>query len=76
MKYNPIPPFIFREAGFLVNDVPRIQCQTATKDSHTIISEDGDLRIPFRLHGVFSYFLLSNQMRTIFILVLQMGIIF
>ena len=56
MEHNLIPPFILREAGFIVNDTPRIHCQDVTKDSHTIISEDGDLRMPLRLHGVFSYF--------------------
>ena len=27
MEHNLIPPFILREAGFIVNDIPRIQCQ-------------------------------------------------
>ena len=39
-----------------MNDTPRIHCQDVTKDSHTIMSEDGDLRMPLQLHGVFSYF--------------------
>ena len=56
MDHNLISPFVLREAGFLVNDVPRIRCQDVTKDSHSIISDDGDLKIPLRLHGVFSYF--------------------
>ena len=56
MEHNLIPPFILRETVFIVNDTPRIHCQDVTKDSHTIISEDGDLRMPLRLHGVFSYF--------------------
>ena len=56
MEHNLVPPFVLREAGFIVNDTPRIHCQNVTKDSHTIISEDGDLRMPSRLHGVFSYF--------------------
>ena len=56
MDHNLIPPFVLREAGFIVNDVPRIHCQEVTRESHSIISEDGDLRIPLRLHGVFSYF--------------------
>ena len=56
MEHNLIPPFVLREAVFVVNDIPRIHCQSVSKDSHTIISEDGDLRIPLRLHGLFSYF--------------------
>ena len=56
MDHNLIPPFVLREAGFIVNDVPRIHCHDITKDSHSIIRNDGKLRIPLRLHGVFSYF--------------------
>ena len=56
MEHNLVPPCVLREAEFIVNDTPRIHCQNVTKDSHTIISEDGNLRMPLRLHGVFSYF--------------------
>ena len=56
MKHNLIPPFLLREAGFTVNDVPRIHCRPLTRDSHCIVSRDRVLRVPLRLHGVFSYF--------------------
>ena len=56
MDHNLIPPFVLREAGFIVNDVLRIHCHDITKDSHSIISNDGELRILLRLHGVFSFF--------------------
>ena len=58
MEHNLIPPFVMREAGLTVNDVPRIHCGTnVTKDSHCIVaSGEVHLRIPLRLRGVFSFF--------------------
>ena len=56
LTHNLIPPFILREAGFIVNDVPRIHCNPVTNESRFIVSEDRSLRIPLQLHGVFSYF--------------------
>ena len=56
LTHNLIPPFIFREAGYIVNDVPRIHCNPVTNESHCIVSKDRSLRIPLQLHGVFSYF--------------------
>ena len=46
LTHNLIPPFILREAGFIVNDVPRIHCNPVTNESHCIVSEDRSLRIP------------------------------
>ena len=57
MDRNLIPPFIMREAGLVVNDVPRIHCgEELTNDSHCIISKDVDMRIPLKLRGIFSCF--------------------
>ena len=58
MKHNLIPPFVMREAGLTVNDVPRIHCgREVTRESHSIIAEGNvDLRIPLRLRGIFSCF--------------------
>ena len=57
MTHNLIPPFIMREAGLVVNDVPRIHCgDGVTRDSHCIIDNSSGLRIPLRLRGIFSYF--------------------
>ena len=41
MDNNLVPPFILREAGLVVNDVPRIHTPTEalTCDTHCIISE-------------------------------------
>ena len=56
IQHNLIPPFIIREAGVIVNDVPKIHCQVSTKDDHAIIFSKDDLRTPLKLFGVFSYF--------------------
>ena len=57
MQHNLIPPFIMREAGIEVNDVPRIHIwDELICESHSIMIPQVDLRIPLRLRGVFSYF--------------------
>ena len=56
MERNLIPPFIMREAGLQVNDVPRIHSEDLTEESHCIIDKKLGLRIPLRLRGVFSCF--------------------
>ena len=57
MKHNLIPPFILREAGLVVNDVPRIHCgEGVTRESHSIVVENPSLLIPLRLDGIFSQF--------------------
>jgi hypothetical protein len=46
-----------REAGLEVNDVQRIHLgENVTRESHSIMSEDPELRIPLQLKGVFSCF--------------------
>jgi hypothetical protein len=56
MDNNLLPPFIAREAGITVNDVPKIHVQEPTANNHVIMSQDGELHIPLALWGVFSYF--------------------
>ena len=62
MEHNLIPPFILREAGLVVNDVPKIHTKRdeLSVETHCIVAnkEDNgiDLRIPMKLDGVFSYF--------------------
>ena len=59
---NLIPPFIMREAGLVVNDVPLIH--TDIKDlmdeTHCIVSTKKaagtNLNIPMKLGGIFLYF--------------------
>ena len=56
MSNNLIPPFMMREAGIEVNDVPKIKVKDPTADHHAIIFKDQEFRIPLALWGVFSYF--------------------
>ena len=55
-EHNLIPPFIMREAGLVVKDTPKIHCQEATVEDHTVYCKEHDLRIPLSLDGIFSYF--------------------
>jgi len=62
MRHNLIPPFIMREAGLIVNEVPRIHTkpEELTDETHCIVSsgddENAKLKIPLKLDGIFSYF--------------------
>ena len=57
MGHNLIPPFIMREAGLKVNDVPRIHCgENVSEESHSVISKEPSLKIPLQLDGIFSSF--------------------
>jgi hypothetical protein len=50
MERNLIPPFVTREAGLIVNDVPRIHCgKELNNESHCIVSKEADMRIPLQL---------------------------
>ena len=56
MSNNLIPPFIMWENGIMVNECAKIHCEDPTREDHAIIFKGYDLRIPLRLHGIFSYF--------------------
>ena len=56
MKNNLIPPFIMREVGIEVNDVPKIQVGDPSKRDHSIYFKETGFRIPMALWGTFSYF--------------------
>ena len=56
MNHNLIPPFIMREGGVIVNDVPKIHCDNPNIYDHCISFKDIDLKIPLQLNGIFSYF--------------------
>lgn len=56
MDHHLIPPFILREAGVRVNDVPKVQIADPGIDDHTLYFQEKDLRIHLQLHGIFSYF--------------------
>ena len=56
MTHNLIPPFVMREGGVIVNDIPKIHCDNPSIDDHCISFKDIDLKIPLQLNGIFSYF--------------------
>ena len=56
MGHNLIPPFLLREAGFAVNECPKIHSPDPSVYDHSIYIDHCNLRIPLLLHGTFSYF--------------------
>ena len=60
MENNLIPPFVMREAGVVVNDMPKIQATDPTTAMHSLYFPETGFRIPLSLRGVFSYFSTSR----------------
>ena len=56
MDSNLIPPFMLREMGVTMNDVPKIHKDDPTVDDHVITFMETGFRIPLSLWGIFSYF--------------------
>ena len=56
MEHNLIPPFMLREMGATVNDIPKIHKEDPTVDDHAITFVETGFRIPLSLWGIFSYF--------------------
>ena len=56
MTHNLLPPFMLREAGITINEVPKIHVTSPTEEHHAIIFQETNFRIPLSLHGTFSYF--------------------
>ena len=56
MTHNLLPPFVLREAGIQINEVPKIHVTSPTEEHHAIILQETNFRIPLTLHGTFSYF--------------------
>ena len=54
MDHNLIPPFLLREAGIHINDIPKIHLEDPGENDHAICFKD--FRIPLKLNGIFSYF--------------------
>ena len=55
MDNNLIPPFMLREMGVTMNDVPKIHKEDPTVDDHVITFVETGFRIPLSLWGIFSY---------------------
>ena len=60
MDNNLIPPFMIREMGVTVNDIPKIHKEDPTVDDHAITFFETGFRIPLSLWGIFSYILTSK----------------
>ena len=60
MSYNLIPPFMMREAGIKLRDVPKIQVDDPMEDDHALVFPEMGLRLPLSLWGTFSYFLTTK----------------
>ena len=56
MTNNLLPPFILRENGIQVSDVPKIHVSNPTTNDHAILFPETGFKIPLSLWGVFSYF--------------------
>ncbi len=56
MGHNPIPPFLIKEAGLILNKTPKHQTPYPTIDNHSIRDQRSGLRIHLQLNGIFSYF--------------------
>ena len=56
MDHNLISPFIMEEAGLMVNAKPKIHSNDASIGDHSFFDSATDLRVPFKLRGIFSYF--------------------
>ena len=60
MDNHLIPPFIMREAGIQVNEVPKIHQDDVDVSDHSIYFSETDFRMPLSLTGVFSYLPVST----------------
>ena len=56
MDNKVIPPFMLREMGVTVNDMPKIHKENPTVDDHAITFVETGFWIPLSLWGIFSYF--------------------
>ena len=56
MDHNLIPPFLMRQAGLYVDEMPKHQCALPTIDNHVIYVSDTRLRIHLALNEIFSFF--------------------
>jgi hypothetical protein len=64
MKNNRMPPFVMREAGVKVNDVPKIHADDPTVVDHSICFPETGFRIPMSLWGMFSYYFPTSKPTT------------
>ena len=56
MTHNLLPPFLLRETGITINEVPNIHATSPTEEHHAITFQETNFRTPLSLHCTFSYF--------------------
>ena len=56
MENNLIPPFIMREAGIQVREVPKIHVDDPLVEDHATVFKETGFRIPLSLNGIFLCF--------------------
>ena len=56
MSNNLLPPFMLREAGITINEVPKIHVSSPTEEHHSIMFQESNFRIPLSLYGIFLIF--------------------
>ena len=56
MSNNLLPPFMLREAGITINEVPKIHVSSPTEEHHSIMFQETNFQIPLSLYSTFSYF--------------------
>ena len=61
MTHNLLPPFMLREAGIYINEVPKNHVTSPTEDHHAITFQETNFQIPLSLHGTFSPFPTSKS---------------
>ena len=49
-------PFILRESGLVVSDMPKIHIDDPSVEDHSIFDVETRLRIPLRISGILSVF--------------------
>ena len=56
MIHNLVPPFVIRREGNTLSDVPKIHVTDPSVDDHSLLFKNSNVRIPFQLVGITSYF--------------------
>ena len=70
MSNSLLPPFMLREAGITINEVPKIHVSSPTKEHHSIMFQETNFQIPLSLYGTLQTSQVSriwkNQMMSMF----------
>ena len=51
MTHNLLLPFMLREAGIHINEVPKFHVTSPTEEHHAITFQETNFQIPLTLHG-------------------------